>query len=724
MNSPHDPHNRTLRLTGVGHGAVRIRTDGGGAPLSVLERYRIVDLTPHDAAVDDSGITLDPDTSTVRLPRTGRDPVSIRVTADRIEVGLGDDEQLYGLGDASRDAVQRRGDRLDVWVRNVVSYAPTPFVMSSDGWGLFVNTTRRTRFDLGATDPHLLTISGAGADVDVVLLAGPSMPEVLEQYTALVGRPALLPLSAYGLTYVCHDQADARAMLDEALRMREHDIPCETIGLEPGWMETHYDYTTDKRWDPGRFHIPYWMLDPNRAANWGDGKAHTFFGALDRLHFRLSLWLCCDYDLSHEAERRAITPRVSARPTDGPGTSADDVEQDQHLRNVILADPVTKPDEPWFEHLKQFVDQGAAAFKLDGANQVMEHPDRLWGNGMRDDEMHNLYPVLLSQQMHEGFAEHTGRRPHIYTAAGYAGTAQYAATWAGDTGGGPRPLVSMLNHALSGHSNTSCDMDVFTREGIHFGFLQPWSQLCSWAYWRQPWLLGDELEPVFRSYAQLRQRLLPYLYSAAWTAHTTGLPMLRPMALAFPQDRATHDSTTQYMLGDAFLVGAFTDHVILPAGGWTDYWTGERHCGPDVIEVAAGNHGGALLVRDGSVVPSWANARSIAAPPSMINLDFYPGPDPTHYTLYEDDGTTLRHQQGEHALTRITARIADGLANLSIEPRQGSYDGMPEHRTFRVRIHAADTTTTVEATEDFDRRTPVRIVAPFSTHQFRNRSEP
>ena len=107
------------------------------------------------------------------------------------------------------------------------------------------------------------------------------------------------------------------------------------------------------------------------------------------------------------------------------------------------------------------MDDGAQAFKMDGANQVLFHPDRKWRNGMDDAEMHNLYPVLLAKQMSRGYGDYTGRRAMIYTACGYAGTQQYAATWAGDTGGGEKPLVSLLNHGLSGHSNTSCDMQVY-----------------------------------------------------------------------------------------------------------------------------------------------------------------------------------------------------------------------------------------------------------------------
>lgn len=113
-------------------------------------------------------------------------------------------------------------------------------------------------------------------------------------------------------------------------------------------------------------------------------------------------------------------------------------------------DPYTKVDEPWFEHLKKFVDQGARCFKLDGANQIVDHPDRKWGNGMDDEEMHNLYPLIYGKQMSQGYADYTGRRSMIYSASGYAGIQRFCASWAGDTGGGPKPLATCSTMAIPG----------------------------------------------------------------------------------------------------------------------------------------------------------------------------------------------------------------------------------------------------------------------------------
>jgi alpha-glucosidase (family GH31 glycosyl hydrolase) len=328
---------------------------------------------------------------------------------------------------------------------------------------------------------------------------------------------------------------------------------------------------------------------------------------------------------------------------------------------------------------------------MDGANQVNLHPDRKWRNGMSDAEMHNLYPVLLGKQMHHGFREHTGgRRAMIYTAAGYAGIQQYAATWAGDTGGADGPLISLLNHGLSGHANVSCDMEVWHPQGIHFGFLQPWSQVLSWHQYNQPWFLTENLREMFAFYARLRYRLLPYIYSAAHTAARTGLPIMRPMPQVAPDDPRSDDLLTQYMLGDAFLTAAFTPTVHLPAGRWIDYWSGAVLEGPADIEADwPADRGGPLFVRAGAIIPMWKEMDFVGREtPEVITLDIYPHGD-SRFTLYEDDGVTFACEQGEIAITDISCAATPERITVRIGPRRGIYADMPAKRTFMLRLHLA-----------------------------------
>ncbi|MCK5758010.1 MAG: glycoside hydrolase family 31 protein, partial [Clostridiales bacterium] len=533
------------------------------------------------------------------------------------------EEKFYGMGDVNREILQKRGTTAKIWVKNVKSYVPIPFLMSSAGWAVFSNTTFRHNFDICDSDPDTVRIFGYYGELDMLFFIGEDYKSLLNQYTAVSGRPVLLPKFGYGLTFVSNMQANAREMLDDCMHFRDRDIPCDVIGLEPGWMETYYDKSVDKKFDPERFYIPEWFSNNETSLQ------NTFFGAVKRLGFKLSLWLCCDYDLSYEEERNAVIPSLDEVIDEDMDylPSKDDFEKDQNIGHEPLSmDKFTKRDEGYFEHLKKFVDLGACAFKMDGAWQVNEHPDRKWGNKMDDEQMHNLYPLLLSKQMSTGFSKHTGRRSMIYSSGGFAGIQQYAATWAGDTGGGSKPLVSMLNHAMSGHVNTSCDMHVFTKEGIHFGFLQSWSQVCSWAYWRHPWLLGKELEDIFRYYAKLRYSLIPYIYSTAYQAYLSGMPIMRPLPFLYPNDPKADEYIMEYMLGDSLLITCYTEDLYLPEGKWIDWFTGDVFTGPSTENyIAPKNRGGAIFVKAGAIIPMQLPIDYVGqVPQDKIILEVFP----------------------------------------------------------------------------------------------------
>ena len=318
---------------------------------------------------------------------------------------------------------------------------------------------------------------------------------------------------------------------------------------------------------------------------------------------------------------------------------------------------------------------------------------------MTDEEMHNLYPVIYAKQMARGFENQTNRRSMVYSAGGYAGLQQFVATWAGDTGGGPKPLASMLNLGFSGHSNHSCDMDVFSAEGIHFGFLQTWAQQNNWAYWRQPWLLEDAQLTAFREYGQLRYKLLPYLYSTAAEAAFTGYPVMRAMSMVYPDDPAWDTNLGQYMLGEFLLVSAYSDEVRLPEGTWIDFWSGKPIAGPATLPVkTTPMRGGALLVKSGAIIPTWPPCDHVEKGWSpAVGLLVYPAAH-SSFTLHEDDGASLGYRKGEFARTRLTCETAGKSVKLTIGGRQGSYGGMPATRDFTatIRLPARPRTVTLD----------------------------
>ncbi len=606
-----------------------------------------------------------------------------------LRFSLTKEERLYGLGDVSRENVMRRGGAYQFWVLNVTSYIPIPMVLSNRGWGLLMNTTWRNTIDVGKSDPDRMICTAARSDLDYYLFCAADYRGLLDVYTSFTGRPALLPVWGYGLTYVCNENIDAFNMMNEAVAFRRERIPCDVIGLEPGWMSKHYDFTTAKAWHPQRFPIPYWAPK----------GPHTFFGALARKGFKLSLWLCCDYDLGvYEEQLLAGAKAGGAGAKTTAKASAVNVQEgfiDERLskpgnaKKKSAAKPAEpEPLEPWFQHLKKFVDQGASAFKLDGSAQVIEHPKRKWGNGMTDEEMHNLYPVIYAKQMARGFEEHTKRRAMVYSAGGYAGVQQFVATWAGDTGGGPRPLASMLNLAFSGHSNHSCDMMVTDVEGIHFGFLQTWAQQNNWDYWYQPWYLEDVHTAAYRQYSQLRYKLLPYLYSTAAEAALTGYPVMRAMPMAYPEDPAWDAAQSQYMLGDFLLISAFSKEVRLPPGEWIDFWSGKRTRGPATLPVeVTPTRGGALLVKSGAILPTWPPCDHLDKGWSPeVGLLVYPAAR-SSFTLYEDDGQSLAYRKGQFTRTLLTCETVGKTVKLTVGAREGSFAGMPAARDFTAAVH-------------------------------------
>lgn len=666
----------------------------------------------------------------VRASRQTMDFRKVRPTCEQVGRGfrlafpLADGERVFGLGDVNRENIQRRPGRYRLRVENVTSYMPMPMAWTSRGWGVFVNTTFSPVFDIGAEDPGVMTVTSDEGEVDFYVFTGDSPRALLDVYTSLTGRPALLPIWGYGFMFVCNQYIDQFELVNEAVGFRDHRIPCDTLGLEPGWMETFYDATTRKRWDSNRFFFP----------GWNPAGAHTFPSAMGRVGMKLSLWLCCKYDLfKYEEDLLAgregpMTRRADRRPcgydrsASGEewhdekidGGKIDHGEETQRPRAALNggwageADPYRhkEGERPWFEHLRQFVDQGASAFKLDGAYQVTEWngvPGRKWSNGMSDSEAHNLYPLVYAKQMARGFSEYTGRRAMVYSAGGWAGVQQYVATWAGDTGGGVKPLRSVLNLALSGHPNQSFDMtlrrDDGTFAGIHFGFLSPWAQLNNWDYWDIPWVDRRERVDSFRAYAELRYRLAPYIYSAAAEASRTGWPIARPLSLVYPDWPEYDGCSDTFMLGDSLLVGVFGDEVTIPPGDWYEWRSGERVAGPCRLPVRPSvEWGGALYVRAGAVVPMWPLRQYLEKGwNETVELHVWPGAD-SAFVLHEDDGTSLGYRGGECATTVVLFEGSTEDAAITIGERRGSFKGMPAARRMLVKVHGGRE----NAVADFD----------------------
>jgi len=188
----------------------------------------------------------------------------------------------------------------------------------------------------------------------------------------------------------------------------------------------------------------------------------------------------------------------------------------------------------------------------------------------------------------------------------------------------------------------------------------------------------------------LRYRLLPYLYSCAAEAAQTGYPVMRAMPLVYDDDPSWDSCMGQYMLGDFLLVSAYAKELRLPAGRWTDFWTGAKVEGPAVLPVTATEeHGGLLLVKAGAIIPTWPTKDHVAKGwNEVVNLLVYPAASSV-FILYEDDGVSLGCRSGESARTRLACETKGTSVALTVGGREGRYDGMPATRDFNATLRLA-----------------------------------
>lgn len=584
--------------------------------------------------------------------------------ADAVSIlsfSMEDGERFYGGGSTSRDHIQHRGEFLRMWTTYQQTEIPMPFMMSSRGWGVYNNSTRKSFFDIGNQQKSKFNIINTFDEADFYLMMGKDMPAILNEYTLVTGRTYVLPKWAYGLCFGPNMREEQFDILNDAVRFRQFDVPCDVFWLEPQWMEKRYDFSTKKKWNYDRFSPePYWLQDqyPKTMHN------RLFIGKLRSMGFHLGLWLCEEYDLSIQEED------IIAERTGGKLSG----------------------QEHWMDHLTVFMDQGVEGFKLDPARTIDNHTNWEYYNGRTDKEMHNLNQVLLPKQMRELGRKYNGKRTWHHYCGGWSGTQHWTASTSGDNGGGKTALYDQLNLGMSGFLNTSCDVMSVPRElemqGLHFGLFLPWVQINSWFSMMHPFYYAKEEQDIYRFYVKLRYSLAPYIYSMALEAAQNGMPIVRSMPLCFPEDRNCDDMTYQYMFGDNFCVGIFTNEIYLPKGTWTDAWSGEKIVskGETFTREYPSDRAGLLFIREGAIIPTQPDVEYLGARPfDRVILKVYPHGD-SAYTMLDDDGESYEYENGGVASTLFESHERDGGVEVVVNPVQGSFKGMPSEREYSFRI--------------------------------------
>jgi alpha-glucosidase len=225
---------------------------------------------------------------------------------------------------------------------------------------------------------------------------------------------------------------------------------------------------------------------------------------------------------------------------------------------------------------------------------------------------------------------------------------------------------------------------------------------------KQPWVFGEPYTSINRNYLQLKERLLPFMYTLSAEATKTGVGAIRPLALEYPGDPVTATDTVKYefLVGKDFLVAPVyadsetRDGIYLPAGTWVDYWSGKTYAGPTTVN---GYHAPLdtlpLFVRAGAIVPMWPKGTLSWQTRDKGELDYDVYAKGTNaFELYEDDGVTRQYAGGRSARQQVQV-VAEGTGysntTITVGASKGTYDGKPGARSYAFTVHVGAAPTVV-----------------------------
>ncbi|MFW6292440.1 MAG: alpha-xylosidase [Spirochaetota bacterium] len=484
------------------------------------------------------------------------------------ELSLGVGECVYGLGERFT-AFVKNGQVVETWnedggTASQIAYKSIPFYMTNRGYGVLVNDSGPVSFEVASEKVERVQFSVPGEELEYFVIDGPTQKDVLRRYAALTGRPALPPAWSFGLWLTTsftteYDEETVTGFVDG---MAERDIPLSVFHYDCFWMrEFHW---CDFVWDPAVFPDPP--------------------GMLARLHakgLKACVWINPYIaQRSHLFEEGKANDYLLRRP------NGDVWQWDEWQSGMALVDFTNPEAYRWYQdRLAALIDEGVDAFKTDFGERVPT--DVVYHDGSDPLRMHNYYTLLYNRAVFEVLEDKRGAgEACLFARSASVGGQRYPVHWGGDSTATYESMAETLRGGLSaaqsGIAFWSHDMggfedtappDIYKR-WCAFGLLSSHSRLHGSGSYRVPWLFDEEAVDVLRFFTKLKCRLMPYLHAKAVEAHETGVPMMRPMVMEFPEDPACDYLDRQYMLGDAILVAPVLSpegdvSFYLPEGRWT-----------------------------------------------------------------------------------------------------------------------------------------------------------
>jgi len=564
-------------------------------------------------------ITQNPETKTL--------DTSFKAYFDRDATGSV--EHFYGLPQGRGKNIDQRDATITMNEGNGWGWV-VPFYMSSAGYGIFFHNEYGSENRFTMADPVVIENTGSKGQLDLFFIYGPDLKDVLNNYTAITGRPPMYPKKMLGFQYIC----------DRGQKTEEGDFDdLRNQGYAVDACITFIDQLID---------------DESSMVKSVSEKLHSLSGA-SVCHF--NVYPNSGHGPGHFSD---VRPEDISYPHD-------DWDQYKSLLKSRLFDKGV--DWLWVDATDYF-DERFQFHHLRATFEAMqEYDDRRGGMCSRG-----------------GYA---GCQRFGYPWMGDVGWGKdkIVANLKNSLAG-----VAHSTHDLAGYGSITPAKKGRMQRGIKINLFNPITQLNNWNGRHMPWDFDEETQSVYKSFINLHYRLLPYWYTMVWQANQTGLPDRRPLVLYYQDDENVYNSD-EFMSGEWFLFAPVYDSdtrdVYLPDGKWFYYFDNSEYVGPVTLkDFKASVHQAHLFVKAGAIIPMGPEMMYVDQKPlNPLTLRIYPHGSST-YTLYEDDGKTRDYKKGKYCTTKYNCNESDGNVKIAIYARSGNYK--PATKSYLLEVLQKD----------------------------------
>ncbi|MCW3807502.1 glycoside hydrolase family 31 protein [Plebeiibacterium marinum] len=612
---------------------------------------------------------------------------SMRISSSKV---LKLNERVYGLGEKN-GGINRRGQSFKMWNSDKPCYQADedplyksiPFFMSSEGYGIFFDNTFKTNFDFGSNNQDYYSFDAPGGEMVYYFIYGPTLKQILTNYTSLTGKAIMPPSWALGFAQ-CRGLLTSENLTREiAEGFRSRDIPCDIIYQDIGWTQHLQDFN----WRAGNYENPRKMLSD-----------------LDEMGFKVvvsqdPVISQANKEQWKEADSLGyfVLDKRTGKSYDMPWPWGG---------NCGVVD-FTKPEvaDWWGVYQQKVIEDGVKGFWTDMGEPAWsneESTDRLnmqhhLGNHA---EIHNVYGFTWDKVVTEQFEKHNpNQRIFQMTRAGFAGLQRYTFGWSGDAGNGNNvcngwnqlagQVPLMLSSGLGLIPFWSCDISGYCGDvrdydelselyvrWVQFGAFNPLSRIHHEGNNAvEPWLFGEEAEKICKRAIEMKYQLFPYIYSYAREAYDKGWPLVRPLVLEYPDDKEVYNLDSQFLFGENILVapvveeGAAIKRVYFPKGRWIDFNNkGNVYGGGKWVEYPVDLETIPMFVKEGSILPQMPVMQYINEKENYpLIVDVFPAGinKKARFEIYEDDGESNNYKQNLYGKRKIVSKTVRTGIELS-----------------------------------------------------------